>query len=178
LAADSLRVASRCAAPRDAKAIASAEHVLATRFGGHGVGQVLDVVARQVVGKWVDAALLEAAPKAPPTVFRPLRFRHAAELVVTVEIHQPPGMAVAHPDGGHARDDVVVVHPAVVLRELAMIDIAPAADARAAEREQSGRIRFELREHASAGANRRHGRAQGMAREPRSLIVFSQRGLN
>jgi hypothetical protein len=113
-------------------------------LGGDCVGQIANVIAGEVICQRIKLSRFQAVPQASPAVLGALRAREPAELAVRVEVHQPAGVAVAQPDRRNPRDDVVVVNPAVVFRESAVIDVAPGADARAAEGEQPGlgSIRF------------------------------------
>jgi hypothetical protein len=166
---------SRYASP---EAVPACQHIFTGILGGDCVGQIANVIAGEVICQRIKLSRFQAVPQASPAVLGALRAREPAELAVRVEVHQPAGVAVAQPDRRNPRDDVVVVDPTVVFRESAVIDVAPGADARAAEGEQPGRVRFDFRQHAAACANRRHRGAKRMAGEPRSLVVFGQRGLH
>jgi hypothetical protein len=126
------------------QAVAAREHIFADILGADCVGQIADVVGAEVISQRIKLSRFQALPETAPAVLGALRGREPAELAVRVEVHQPAGVAVAHPDRWNPREDVVVVNPAVVFRKSAMIDVASGADARAAKSEQPGRIRFDF----------------------------------
>src|SRR5690606_31705870 len=102
-------------------------------FVAYGTSDVLDVAVNAVIGERVEAPARQSSSEAAPPVAASAQRVELANPAVSVEVDFVAAVPVTEPRGRHACDDVVVVHPAVVLQRR-LTQVLAVADTRAAER--------------------------------------------
>src|SRR5262245_14070920 len=96
-------------------------------FLSDGCGDAIGIELHAVVGEQVDLPLEQAGNQAAPAVAAAPDAGELANSPVAVEVDLVSAVAVTHPNGRDASDDVVVVHPAV-MGDFGVADVFFAAD--------------------------------------------------